>query len=114
MHTSTQPFGIAELVNELQARIQHDQNLLTKVMQFWATERPAQSLSDLEDWTPIDAVEIKSNGKLKTGQTRWIARNREENGTAEAFMKIGRRLYVDIPLLIRLLSAQQKAGGHGR
>lgn len=114
MHTSTQPFGIAELVNELQTRIQNDQALLTKVMQFWVTERPAQALNDLEDWTPIDAVEAKSNGKLKNGQTRWIARNREENGTADAFMKIGRRLYVNIPVLIRLLAAQAQGGGHAR
>jgi hypothetical protein len=105
-----QSFGIAELVNELQARIQADQALLMQVMSYWATERPEQPLNDLDALTPIDVVEPKTKGKLTTGQVKWIARNREENGTSEAFVKVGRRLYVNVPLLIQLISAHQGRG----
>ena len=109
MHAQAQKnFGIADLVSGLQERIQSDQALLTQVMSYWATTRPDQPLNELNDLTPLDAVEEASDGKLKVGQVKWISRHREENGTAEAFTKIGRKFYVNIPLLIRLIATNQK------
>ena len=100
-------FGIADLVTGLQERIQSDQTLLTQVMSYWATARPDQALNDLDDLTPLDAVETASKGKLSTAQAKWLARNREENGTSEAFVKIGKKLYANLPVLIRIITTQQ-------
>ena len=101
-------FGIADLVEKLQERIQSDQALLTQVMSYWASSHSDQPLNDLDTLTPMSAVALVTGGKLTTGQVRWAAKNRYENGTAEAFVKIGKKLYCNVPLLVRLISTKQR------
>ena len=103
-------FGIADLVSKLQERIQSDQALLNQVMSYWATSRQDQPLNDLDALTPIDSVESATDGKLTRAQVKWAARNREEDGTSEAFVKIGKKLYVNVPMLVHKISTKQKVG----
>ena len=100
-------FGLQELVNRLRQRIEEDSDLLSDVMKYWTQARPDQPLNDLDDLTPLDAIETASKGKISIQQGKWLARNREENGTSEAFVKIGKKLYANLPVLIRLITTQQ-------
>jgi hypothetical protein len=111
MQTQTNPnpgFGLQDLVDALRQRIDADTKLLTQVMSYWTKERPEQDLRDLEELVPISDIAEATGGKITSMQVRWQARNRDENGLASAFVKIGRKLYVNLPEYLRLVA---KTGG---
>jgi len=103
---SNQPFGLPELVAALRARIEADTDLLAKVAQY-ATNAPQQPLDTLSKLVAVEDVEGATGGKIKTGQLRWLARNRFENGLADAFVKIGRKLYLNVPKFNIWLASQE-------
>jgi hypothetical protein len=100
-------FGLVELAEVLRERIEQDVRLLNKVHSYISHELVRQPLSDLDQLVHIEEIEETTHGKVTASQARWHARNRTENGMASAFTKIGRKLFVNVPVYLHLL----KRGG---
>ena len=105
-------FGLPELVAALRARIEADTDLLAQVAQYATQDQHSQSLNALNELVAVEDVEMATGGKVKVGQIRWLARNRDENGLADAFVKIGRKLYLNLPKFNIWLGSQ--GGSHAR
>jgi hypothetical protein len=62
----------------------------------------------LEAWERLDQFE-ENHPQFKENQLRWIYRNREANGAAHLFRKIGKPIYINVPGFGRWLAARASA-----
>ena len=99
----------AALAQAIRERIAADTELLDHVLKMWAGADSAPSDNSLDALVPIAHIEVATNGKITLSQARWIARNRHDNGFADAFTKLGRTLYIDLHKFKALMSG--KGGG---
>ena len=88
---------LAALAEALRKRISDDTDLLGTVLRMMVDTPPS---STMDDWVPIGQIAEKTNGKISEATARWMARNRDENGCANAFRKVGRKLLVNPGLLM--------------
>ena len=90
---------LVQLAEALRRRIQDDTELLGSILKMMAEQPTA---APLDEWCPITEIAERTGGNITEASARWMARNRESNGTAAAFRKIGKRLLVNPNLLIGL------------
>jgi hypothetical protein len=99
--------GYVQLAEALRAQIDSLTKLLGIVLDMWAKSgsegQPGDALGDL---VPITDIEQATGGKITINKARWLARNRNDNGLTDTFVKIGRTLYIDLQKFKVWLSSQ--------
>jgi hypothetical protein len=98
--------NFAALAQAIRERIQADTELLDYVLKMWAESESTPSANSLNDLVSIADIAKATAGKVTTNQARWLARNRESNGLSDAFTKIGKTLYIDLPKLKALIAGK--------
>jgi hypothetical protein len=96
--------AIPDLVSALRQRIDDDTALLSRILKYWSGTPERAALQTLDDLIPVDDIERATDGKITKSSARWMARNRNENGMADAFVVIGKRLFINLPVLTRLIA----------
>jgi len=63
--------------------------------------QPGNAVPDFSEWETINGLCNLSDGKISETQLRWQLRFREENGLAEAVVKVGKTIYIHVPTYMR-------------
>lgn len=101
----------SKLADAIRDQIQRNTELLGLVLDLWAKSGGEDKTDDaLDDLVPVTEIETATGGKITVNRARWLARNRKQNGLADAFTKVGRTLYIDLRKFRVWLSSQ--GGGH--
>jgi hypothetical protein len=56
----------------------------------------------LDDYLNLEMF-VERYPQFKMGQLRWLVVKKEENGFAKCFKRIGRRLYINVPVFLKVV-----------